>query len=77
MFASPISETMYEKTAAMLLIKSVYLLHEVFFSSFTDNENAGEKSRGEDILSSCLPCLYTIRKLKRKNYFCKFYLNCC
>ena len=47
MFESPISETMYEKTVAMLLIKSVYLLHEVFFSSFTDNENAGEKSGGK------------------------------
>ena len=48
-FASPISETTYEKTVAMLLIKSVYLLHEGFFSSFTDNENAGEKSGGKCI----------------------------
>ena len=47
MFASTISETMYEKTVAMLLTKSVYLLHEVFFSSFTDNENTGEKSGGK------------------------------
>lgn len=49
MFASPISETMYEMTVAMLHIKSVYLLHEVFFSNFTDNENAGEKSGGKYI----------------------------
>lgn len=47
MFASPISETMYEKNVAMLLINSVYLLHEGFFSSFIDNENAGEKSEGK------------------------------
>lgn len=54
MFASPISETMHEKSVAMLLIKSVFLLHEGFFSSFIDNE-----VRGENVLSSCLSCLYT------------------